>query len=156
QEALEAVDALVVDPAQLAAVARDGTAPEADVDVGLARGDRPLGLERVDVDRRRDRVQRHVDQRGHPAGGRGPGRRVEALPFGAARFVDVHVRVDEPGDEDLPGGQLDDLAPVQCLAEGHDGGDPPAVDAHLGRGDAVGQGDVFAAHDQVVRAGGAG
>ncbi len=44
-----------------------------------------------------DRVERHVDDRRHPARGGGPRRGREALPLGAPRLVDVHVRVDEPG-----------------------------------------------------------
>ena len=37
--------------------------------------------------------------RGDPAGGGGPGGGGEALPLGAARLVDVHVGVDQPGQQ---------------------------------------------------------
>ena len=54
-----------------------------------------LIAERLGGRRRRQRVQRHVDDRRHPTRRRRERRRAEALPLGAARLVDVHVRVDE-------------------------------------------------------------
>ena len=106
QEALEAEDAGVVQRAQVGDVARDGAAPEADVDVRLLLGGLPLHLERGHVDGRRDAVQRHVHDRGHAAGGRGPGGAGEALPFGASGVVDVHVGVDQAGQQYLVVAQL--------------------------------------------------
>ncbi len=50
---------------------------------------------RRDSHRRRQAVERHVDDRGDAAGRGGPGRGREALPVGPARLVDVHVRVDQ-------------------------------------------------------------
>ena len=50
--------------------------------------------------RRRNRIERHVDQRRDAAGGRGARRRLEAFPLRPAWFVDVGVRVDETGHDD--------------------------------------------------------
>ena len=58
---------------------------------------------------RRDAVERHVEDRGDAAGGRGAGGRGEALPLGAARLVDVHVGVHQPGQQHLVVGELDRL-----------------------------------------------
>ena len=112
QEALEAEDAGVVERREVGDVARDRAAPEADVDPGLAGGDRALGLERGDRRRRRDAVERHVDDRRDAAGRGGAGRAGEALPLGAAGLVDVHVRVDEAGQQHLVVGELDTSAPA--------------------------------------------
>ena len=107
QEALETEDPGIMQgrrPPRLA-----GTAPpqKPDVDVALPSGRAPLDVQRRGVDRRWDGVERHVDDRGDAAGGRGAGRRREALPLGSAGLVDVYVRVHEPRDEDLVAGELD-------------------------------------------------
>ena len=47
------------------------------------------------------RVQRHVEDRGDAAGRGRPGRGGEPLPLGAARLVDVHVGVDQAGQQHL-------------------------------------------------------
>jgi len=82
-------------------VAGDRPTPETDVDVGLLGRDGTLDVQGGHVDRRRQAVQRHVDDRGDPTGGGRPGRGREALPLGAARLVDVHVRVDHAGQQHL-------------------------------------------------------
>ena len=108
-EALEPEDAGVVQPAQVADVARDRAAPEADVDVrGVPRG-LPLDLQPVDGGGRRDAVERHVEDRRDAARRRGAGGGREALPLGAAGLVDVHVAVDEAGQQHLVVGQVDGL-----------------------------------------------
>ena len=58
------------------------------------------------VDRRRRRVQRHVEEARATTGreGRGAGR--EPLPVGPARIVEVHVRIDDAG-EDVEAGGVD-------------------------------------------------
>ena len=55
-----------------------------------------------------DRVERHVEDGGHPAGRGGGGRGGEALPLGPPRLVDVDVGVDQPGQQHLVVGQLDE------------------------------------------------
>ena len=107
QEALEADDARLVQRAQLVEVARHGAAPEGDVDRDLALRRLAFHVQRLDGGRRRDRVEGHVDDRGDPAGDRGAGRGGEALPLGAPRLVDVHVAVDQPGQQHLVVGQGD-------------------------------------------------
>jgi hypothetical protein len=100
EEAFEADDALGVERREVFDVARHDAAPEGHVHAALARGGRELAAEVLDRGRRRPAVERHVDD-----GGRAPGRgrarrRREPLPLGAARLVDVHVRIDEPRHQD--------------------------------------------------------
>ena len=81
-------------------VARHDAAPERDVDVTLAARRRPLRLERRRGRRRGHAVERHVDDR-RDAAGRGRARRgIEPFPVGAARLVDVDVRVDDARRDD--------------------------------------------------------
>ena len=70
-------------------------------DPAPSRGGLALDLERGHVAGRRDAVERHVDDGGDAAGGgrRGGGR--EALPFGPPWLVDMHVGVDQAGQQDL-------------------------------------------------------
>ena len=109
QEALEAVRPGLPELGEVAEAVGHRAAPEADVDAAPALGGRPLGLRGP----RREvvagiGVERHVEQGRHPAGRRGPGRAGEALPLRTAGLVDVHVRVDQAGQEHLVVGQ-DDL-----------------------------------------------
>ena len=109
-------------------------------DVRLIGGDPAFHVECQGVDGRRDAVERHVDDRGHPACGRGPGRARESLPLGAARFVDVHVRVDETGDQHLVVAQFDDDLRVEQGAERFDDDDPAVPHTHAA-GDLSRRGD---------------
>ncbi len=74
-----------------------------DVEVAAALCRLPFDLEGWDVAGRRDAVERPVDDRGDTAsrGGRGRGR--EALPFGAARLVDVQLVSTGPGSSTSSG-----------------------------------------------------
>ena len=77
-------------------VAGHDAAPEGDVDVTSVGGRLPFRREPGHRRRRRDAVERHVDDRGHAAG-RGRARRgVEPFPLGASGLVDVDVGVDNP------------------------------------------------------------
>ncbi len=76
---------------------RDGTAPEPHVDDALPLRRSALDRQGVRVHRRGDAVERHVDDRRDPAGRGGPRRGGETLPLRPAGFVDVDVRVHEPG-----------------------------------------------------------
>ena len=150
QEALEPEGAGVVQPAQLVDVARNGAAPEAHVDVHLVAGDVALDVQGLDVDRRRDAVERHVQDRGHTSGGRGLGGGGEALPLGAARLVDVHVRVDEPRDQGLIVGEFDDLVRLEAVAERLHRDDDAVTHADLPGPDPRAGEDPLAADHQVV------
>ena len=99
QEAFEPGDTGPRERFELGRVARDHPAPEPHVDMALTVGRPALGRQRGRADRGRDAVQRHVDQRGDPACRGGPGGAGEALPLGVTRFADVHMRVDEAGQE---------------------------------------------------------
>jgi hypothetical protein len=140
QEALEAEHPGVVEGAQPAQVAGDGAAPEADVDVRLVPGRGALGLQGGHVQGRRDRVERHVDDGGDPAGGRRPGGAGEALPVGPAGLVDVHVGVDQAGQQHLVVGQGDGPPAAEAGRQRLDGGDPAVADGHAG-GRLAGRGD---------------
>jgi len=67
----------------------------------------PLERERVDIAGRRDAVERHVDDRRHPARGGGGRRAGKPLPLGASGVVDVDVRIDQPGQQHLVRPDLD-------------------------------------------------
>ena len=101
-------------------VARHHAAPEADVDVALARGRRALGLERL---RRSWSAGMLLSGMSTsvvtPPAAAARVAVVEAFPIGAAGLVDVDVRVDEPGHDDEIAGV--DLAhacwPIAVLAD---------------------------------------
>jgi hypothetical protein len=120
---------LVVKP--IGQVARHGAAPETDVDVRFLARHVPLDLERLDVDRRRNAVERHVDDGGDTAGRRRAGRGREALPFGAAGLVDVHMGVHQTGHQDLVVAEIHHLRRGQGRAQRLDRHDPavPHTDA---------------------------
>ncbi len=146
EEALEAEDAAVVQRSQRAEVAGHRATPEADVDEALPLGDLTLQPQGRHVDGGRDRVQRHVDERGDAAGGGGAGGRGEPLPLGAAGLVDVHVGVDEPRQQHLVGRQLDDPGRLEAPA---DGGDDTVPDADVRSGLALRRDRPGRADDQV-------
>ena len=114
-------------------VAGNRAAPEPDVDVAPARPPLALDLERVDVDGRRDAVERHVDDRRDPAGGGRPGRGGEPLPLGAAGLVDVDVGVDQSGDQHLVGAELHDPLGFECGVQRFDGDDATVANADRAR-----------------------
>ena len=101
QEALEAEHPGLVQRRQVGEVVGHGTAPEAHVDERLPFGHRPLEVQGGQGRRRRHRVERHVQDRGHATSRGRPGRGREALPLGPARLVDVHVGVDQPRQQYL-------------------------------------------------------
>ena len=83
----------------MAQIAGIHAAPEPDLDARLVTGARTLELQRLDGQRRRVRIERHIQHGGHPSGGCRSRGAVEALPVGASRFVDVDMRVDNAGNE---------------------------------------------------------
>ena len=105
QEALEAHHARVVQGRRSAAL--PGTAPpqNATSTASWPAAAACLAAQRGHGHGRRDAVQRHVHDRGHPAR-RGGGRRGrEPFPLGAPGLVDVHVAVHQPGQQHLVRGQ---------------------------------------------------
>ena len=93
----------------------------------------------LDVHRRRHGVQWHVDQRGDPACRRGPRGGGEALPLRAPRLVDVHVGVDQAGQQHLVHAEVDDADTGRHgRVVGLDGDDPPVVHPDPARRRAVG------------------
>jgi hypothetical protein len=151
QEGLEAVHPGGVQGGQGAGVARDGAAPESDVHVELTAGGVLLDRERVHVDGRRQAVQWHVHDGGDPTGRRGPGGGGEALPLGAAGLVDVHVGVDQAG-------QQRHVAQVDLLGGGRGGGvvldgdDPARGDGDRGGALTLGEHGTPGAHHQIHHA----
>ncbi len=99
EEALEPERAGGGERLQLARVARHDAAPESGVDRELTRHRAHLLAQRRGGGGRGHAVERHVDDRRHPAGRRRARRGAEALPLGAARLVDVHVGVDDAGQQ---------------------------------------------------------
>ena len=107
EKALEAEHAGVAQRIQLAGVAGHDAAPEPDVDRDAAARGFTLGVERRGRRRRRNRIERHVDDCRDAAHRRGRRRRLESFPFRPPRFVDVDVRVDHPWHEDEVAGVAD-------------------------------------------------
>ena len=149
-EALEPEDALVPQGRHLVDVARDGAAPEADVDRELALGGLLLGIEVVDRRRGRARVQRHVEDGGDASGQARPGGALVALPGRAAGLVDVHVGIDEPRHEDLVVGHDDLLPGLHGGAVLEQGGDALVIDDDDGRSDPVGEDRALGADDELM------
>ena len=149
-EALEPEDALVPQGRHLVDVARDGAAPEADVDRELALGGLLLGLKVGDRRRGRARVQRHVEDGGDASGQARPGGALVALPGRAAGLVDVHVGIDEPGHEDLVVGYDDLLPGLHGGAVLEQGGDALVIDDDDGRSDPVGEDRALGADDELM------
>ena len=99
EEALEAEDAGVVEPGYLRELPGHDTAEKADVDRASPERSRAFRAERRARDGGGNAVERHVDERRHPAGRGRAGGTVEAFPGRAAGLVHVHVRVDEAGQD---------------------------------------------------------
>ena len=111
-------------------VAGDEPAPEAEVDERRSAGRRDLEVERGAVDRRRRRVQRHVEEARATTGGEGRGAGRESLPLGPARIVEVDVRIDDAGEDVEAGGV--DLRRGIALELGADLGDQAVEDPDVG------------------------
>ncbi len=99
EKALEAERPFVEQVPQHGVVSRHRASPQADIDAALAVHRLRLRQERGHRGRRRNGVERHIDDRRHSARGRGPGGRLEALPLRPPRLVHVDVRVDHPRQE---------------------------------------------------------
>ena len=84
---------------QVSAVLAGQSAPRRPVDPALAGSGDSLGFERSYRRGFRKTIQGHIHQRGISAGGCGASGGREALPFRSAWFVDVHMRIHQPGQE---------------------------------------------------------
>ncbi len=74
-------------------------APWRPVYVALAGRRLTLGFECSDRRCFRQAIERHIDQRGIAARRRSAGGGGEAFPFGSARFVHVHMRIHQAGQQ---------------------------------------------------------
>ena len=96
---------------EMVEISRHQPAPQREVGERLVLGDGALFRETLRVDERRRGVQRHVEEGGRPARRTRPRAGRDALPIGAARFVEMHMRVDDAGEHEQAGG-------VDLLARG--------------------------------------
>ena len=151
QESLEAGDTRVHEAGQLSSVARDDAAPEGAVHEDPAPSRLALGLESDDRRGGGNAVEGHVDQGGDAARRRGARGRVEALPLGPSRLVDVDVGVDQAGHQDAVA-RVEHLHPCRGRAGRRHRldlsfADPDVRGTHALRGDGPGT-----ANDQRLRA----
>ena len=70
----------------------------------------PFFFQSLDIRRRRNRIERHVENRGNSTCSSSPGCRFETFPLGASGIVDVYVRVDDSRHHDA----------VSCIVVGLD------------------------------------
>jgi hypothetical protein len=95
EKAFEPAHARVDERVQFTSVSRHHAAPEPDVHAAAPARSARFGLERHNGCRRGNAVEWHVHDRRHAPCRRSPGRGLEPFPLGAARFVDVYVRVHD-------------------------------------------------------------
>jgi hypothetical protein len=148
QKALEAEHAGAAKRLEVGQVTRHHAAVKADVDPALAGRGGLLGFQAGHGRRRRDRVERHVDDGGDAAGRRRPRGAGEALPLGAARLVDMHVAVDQARRDDQIAGVVERRAGRQ-LAPSGDIGDDACLDVDGGRPHGAVDDDAPAANHEV-------
>ena len=99
QEALEAGKSGCDKRKKTIDIAAHHPAPGSPIDPGFPLGGDTFGLQGWQIGGFRDAVQRHVHQHGHAARGRRLGRCRKAFPFGASRFIDVNVGVNQTGKQ---------------------------------------------------------
>ena len=75
------------------------SAPGRPVHAALAGGRISLGFERSHGCGLGQAIERHIHQRGVAAGRRGAGGGGESFPFRPARFVHVHMRIHQAGQQ---------------------------------------------------------
>src|SRR3989442_107148 len=149
EERFETEDPLAPERGQLGFVARHNAAPEADVDMTSGGCRLALGGQRYDRGRGRHAVERHVDE-GRDASCRGCARpRLETLPVGAPRLVQVHVRIDEAWHDDVFARVDQSCIGWDCVV-GRDGSDTLAVDLYTGRGEPAWQRHTMTTPDQGI------
>ncbi len=130
EKALEAAHARLREPGELALVARHDAAPESDIDTHCP-SPRALLFQAAYRGGRGHAVERHVDERRHAAGCGRARRGREAFPVGAARLVEVDVRVDDARQDHEVADVVEDGG---CRMEGgRHGGDPAVSDVNVRR-----------------------
>src|SRR5262249_42939163 len=100
EERLEGADARVEQGLHAAGSAGHDASVKSAIDPRLPRGGLLLLLQGIQVRGHGTAVQRHVYERGYAPRGRSPRRGPEAFPFRATRFVDVDMRLNQPGQND--------------------------------------------------------
>jgi hypothetical protein len=95
QETFETPHASLRQWLDLARIAGNDCAPRSPIDAAIAVCRLPFLLESRNLRRRRNAVQRHVNQQGIATRSRRSRRGVKSLPLGAAGLVDVNVRVHQ-------------------------------------------------------------
>ena len=99
QEAFEASHACCRQRRNVFLVLPRQSTPGHPIYAALPGGRIALGFERGDRGGLGQAIERHIDQRGVAPGRGGAGSGGEAFPFRAARFVYVHVRIHQAGQQ---------------------------------------------------------
>ena len=129
-EGLEANYPPLVEDMEVVEVVRDKTAPEAKIHHRFLRGDCKLLIEGGGRRRRRVGIEGHLEHGRHAAGGGTARSGIPAFPVGAARFVEVDVRVDDARKNDeIP--RVDGLVAIPHFTS--DCGDGAVDDRDVGR-----------------------
>lgn len=147
EEALETRDAPAVERSELREIARNDAAPEADVHERAPPRRGRFCPERGHRRRRRNAVERHVEDCCDATRRGGAGCRLEALPLRPPRLVDVDVRVHEAGHHD--GVSVVDPVRSRARRARLDGHDDAAADDHRGRARSRRRDDPVASDDEV-------
>src|SRR5688572_26081716 len=100
EEAFEADDTEIEKRPQFTRISWNYAAPETNIHVTLRLGRLQLGLEALDGRRRRNRVERHVNDCRHAAGSGSAGCSGEAFPPRPARLINMNMRVYESRHHD--------------------------------------------------------
>lgn len=82
---------------ELIGIAGDDTTIEAYIDPAFTLRSLNLLLQTVHGGRRRDGIERHINDRSDTTKGRSLGAGVEALPFRAAGLIQVNMGIDQTG-----------------------------------------------------------
>src|SRR5579864_2294597 len=99
QETLEPANTRFRECFNIILVSLYDSTPSGPIHRTFRRSRAPLGLEGNLVRRSWDAIERHVDDCRVPTGRCGLRCRLKSFPAGAARFVDVNMRVHQPGQQ---------------------------------------------------------
>jgi len=101
QEPLEAAYTFFDECLELASIAWDYTAVEADIDPAFALGSVDLYVKILYSRSGRDGIQWHVNDSGHTAKGSSPGTSPEAFPFCSTWFIEMDMGIDQSRKQDV-------------------------------------------------------